>query len=119
MSDAVYRHPMWIRGAMAESRRLELQFADQVERAFQGLAGASAGLRKLFGGVRPELDRKLDELDAILGTVRVTIDTAKLDQENFATHHQMLLEVFAELECAIRRLFSKTSVEQPVHPLRH
>ena len=67
-------------------------------------------MRKLFGGVRSEVDEKLGELDAILAALRLTISDAKLEQKDFVPHHQMLLAVFAELECTIKGLASGAAV---------
>ena len=94
MTDIVHRHPKWMQGAIAESRRLELQFSDQIGFAFHGLAEVSSGLRKLFGGMRPELDHQLDELDAVISALRPEINVVKLDQ--IAPHQQILLAAFEE-----------------------
>jgi hypothetical protein len=94
---------------MAESERLELQLVELVERAVHGLDEASAGLRKLFAGVSPEVDRKLEELAAVLGVIHVKMAATKPNQKDFAPHCRMLQEVFAEMERAIRGLASESS----------
>jgi hypothetical protein len=104
-----------MQGAIAESRRLELRFADQMECLFSGLADASSGLRSLFAGVRPDVDHRLDDLDAVIAVLRrkldvTRLDVAGLDRESFAPLQQMLLGAFAELQSTIARLASEAAV---------
>ena len=118
MEGLVRRHPKWMQGAIAESRRLELKIADHVECAIRGLAEASSGLRKLFGGVRSEIDQRLDALDATIAALRPKLNATELDRESFAPHQEMLLNVFAELQSTIGGLACEAAVRFGVDRLK-